>query len=142
MRVNLKKLKGLAVYENGKKEPCGKIKDVCLAENQNQVTAIQLETLSLIPIGRTLSIGDFHKISDGKIILKNDTGIPETKGVSTKEISGVIKENHKFKRIKDIQFDFETGEIFSFEISRRAFGKTDKTDINKMRIKDNNIYIE
>ena len=142
MKVNLKKLKGSAVYENGKKEPCGKIRDVCLSDDKNQVTAIQLETLSLIPLGRTMSIGDFDRVSGGKIILKNDIGIPEPKGVFTKEISGLIKENYKFKKIRDMQFDFETGEIFSFEISRGAFGKSDKIDINTMRIKDNNIYIE
>ncbi len=147
MKINLKNLIGVTVFENGREEPCARVIGVGLLENQKYVGSIHLETLSLIPLKRTISVDDVLKITREKIILKPGSDVLKLKkneenGNCAEVISKVLYYNGKCGKIKNMQFDFETGEIFSFEIGKGFFRKKDFVPADRMQVKDNTIYVE
>ena len=143
MNVTLKNLIGQCVYKNKDKEPVGKIKGVCFSPEGDKISSVAVESLSLIPLSRTVPIGEISGIGNKKLILQSDVSISrgQDKLMGDKGLKAVCI-NGRYGKIKDMKFDFETGEITDITIVKDAFARGEKIIVNKMYIKENTIYIE
>ncbi len=151
VQMSVKGIKGTYIYENGNTEPCGVIRGVYLSKDTGTVDLVLAETVSLIPISRTVSMRDIEVMNDKRAILKkgivfrnNENFLKEQikKDVFEDDISNVIQQNNKPLKKRDMRFDFETGEITEVVVNNGFLKKKNKIPINKMLIKDNTIYIE
>lgn len=151
MQISLKKIKGLYLYEAGSTEPCGVVKGVYFSTETGLVDAILAETVSLIPINKTICIHDIDYINNRKAVLKNGIAFinnekfikeQRKKDVFEDKISNIVQGNSSPRKIRDMQFEFETGEITEIIVDNGFLRKKNKIPINKMKIKDNTIYIE
>ncbi len=147
MEITLRKLKKLDVYEKDKNEPVGKVKNVCFSKDKNNVDAIYIETLSLIPLSKKVFIEEFGKISGDKLFLKadiSDKNINTSKeeDVSEDKVLGVYEKKCEKQKLYDMSFDFETGRIRSMTLKNGFFSKNNTVEIANMHIKNNIIYIK
>lgn len=151
MQMSVKGIKGAYIYEHGKTEPCGVIRGVYLSKDTGAVDLVLAETVSLIPISRTVSVRDIEAISDKGAVLKKGVIFGGNEhffkrqiknDIFEDEISNVVQSDNKPRIKGDMRFDFETGEITEVVVNNGFFRKKNKIPINKMRIKDNTIYIE
>lgn len=151
VQVSVKRIKGMYLYENGETEPCGVIRGVYLSKDTGAVDLVLAETASLIPISRTVSVNDIEVMGDKRAVLKkgisfkNNENVPKAqmkKDVLEDDILNVIQQNNKTLKKGDMRFDFETGEITELVVKNGFFRKKNKIPINKIRIKDNTIYID
>lgn len=147
MEITLRKLKKLDVYEKDKSEPVGKVKCICFSKEKNNVDALYIETLSLIPLSKKVFIEEFGEISGDKLFLKekiSDKNIKNSReeDVSEEKVLGVYEKDREKQKLYDMSFDFETGEIRSMVLKNGLFSKNNKVEIKNMHIKNNIIYIE
>lgn len=151
VQMSVKRIKGMYLYENGNTEPCGVIRGVYLSKDTGAVDLVLAETVSLIPISKIVSMDDIEVMGDKGAVLKrgisfgnNENFLKEQikEDVLENDISNIIKQNNKPLKKGDMRFDFETGEITEVVVSNGFFRKKNKIPINKLRIKDNTIYIE
>ena len=143
MNISLKNLIGQCVYKNKDAEPWGRVKGVCFTEVGDKISSVSIETLSIIPLNTAVPIKEISDVGDKKLILQSEVSIGKGKdGLMDNQISGAVCKNGKCGKIKDMKFDFETGEITDVVIENGAFRKGEKICVNKMHIKDNTIYIE
>ena len=144
MQLSLKRLKGLEVYEDGNPEACGKIKNVCFDARCNRVNGVIVETVSLIPLSKTLFMDEFGEICDDRVLLKKDVSLNKVEKRSDKFciVSDAIQRGGQAKKIRDIKFDFETGEVIDITTETGLLKKKSKIPVNTMLIKDNTIYVE
>ncbi len=151
VQMSVKGIKGTYIYENGNTEPCGVVRGVYLSKYTGAVDLVLAETVSLIPISRVVSMRDIEVMKDKRVVLKkgiafrnNENFLKEQikKDILEDDISNVIQRDNKPRKKGDMRFDFETGEITEIVVNNGFFKKKNKIPINKMRIKDNTIYIE
>ncbi len=147
MEITLKKLKKLDVYEKDKNEPIGKVKCICFSKEKNNVDALCIETLSLIPLSKKVFIEEFGEISGDRLFLKeqiSDKSIKNSReeDVSEDRVLGVYERDREKRKLYDMSFDFKTGEIHSMTLKNGLFRKNNKIEIKDMHIKNNIIYIE
>ncbi len=143
MNISLKKLIGQYVYKDVNDEPWGRVKGVCFTDKGNKISSVTLETLSLIPLSCVIPIEEFPDTIDKKLILCTESSFGKEKtGLADNQIFRAVCKNGKCGKIKDMRFDFETGEITDVIIGKGAFGIGEKVSVSKMHIKDNTIYIE
>lgn len=147
MEITLRKLKKLNVYEKGKSEPVGKVKSICFSKEKNNVDALYVETLSLIPLSKKVFIEEFGEISGDKLFLKeeiSDKNISTSReeDVSEDKVLGVYEKKREKQKLYDVSFDFETGRIRSMTLKNGLFSKNNKIEIKDMHIENNVIYIE
>lgn len=143
MNVSLKDLIGQYVYKNKNDEPCGKVKGVYFSTYGNMVSSVSVETLSLIPVSCTVPINEITDIGDRKLILQSELSL--NKGMDSLMVDKTLKtvyKNGKYGKIKDMRFDFETGEITDVIIGNGVFRRDKKISVNETHIKENTIYIE
>lgn len=147
MEITLRKLKKLDVYEKDKSEPIGKIKSVCFSKEKNNVDALYIETLSLIPLSKKVFIEEFGEISGDKLFLKENISYENiNKGreedISEDKVLGVYENNREKQKLYDVSFDLETGRIRTITLKSGIFSKNNKVEIKDMHIKNNIIYID
>ncbi len=146
MKINLKKIKGMDVFENGASLPCGKVRGVCFSKD-GEVECLLVESQSIVPIAKKFNINSFQKLSEKGLFFKKGLTFSDyTKGrpdeITDKNISRVALPDGKSGVLKDVVFDFETGEITEFFVKKGRFQKPREILINKIKIKDNTIYID
>jgi len=144
MNISLKELIGKNVYKDENGDPWGKVKGVCFADEGSKICSVMVESLSLIPLSCVIPIKEILDTGDKKLILRSEISIGKrNEGLTTdNQISGAVCKNGKCGRIKDMRFDFETGEITDIIIRKSVFGKGEKVCVNKTYIKNGSIYIE
>lgn len=147
MQISQNELKGLIVYEKGADEPCGRVKGLCFSKDNNNIKSLQIETISLVPLCKNIEIEAFEGIRGKKIFLKKKFSFKEqnfqkSSANEFENISEIVLNNGKPKKIKDLRFDFETGEITDFYIDNGFFRRAKEYSVNKIQITDNTIYIE
>ncbi len=143
MNVSLKKLIGQYVYKDTEDEPWGRVKGISFADEGDRISSITLETLSLIPLSSSVPINEILDDGGKKLILQSEISV--SRGIDNlmdSKISKAVYKNGKYSKIKDMRFDFETGEITDVIIGKGAFRRGEKIAVNKMYIKENTIYIE
>lgn len=143
MNISLKDLIGQCVYKNKDDEPCGKVKGVGFSEEGNKVSSVTVESLSLIPVSRSVPISEILDAGDKKLILSSEISVSRgTDRLMDGKLLKAVYKNGKCGKIKDMRFDFETGEITDAIIGKGTFRRGEKITVNKMYIKENTIYIE
>lgn len=143
MNISLKDLIGKYVYKNNDEEPRGRVKGVCFADEGNRISSVTVESLSLIPLSTSVAINELLDTGNKKLILQTEMHTEKDKnGLGDNRVSCVVYKDSKYGKIKDMRFDFETGEITDMVIGKGAFRRGKKITVNKMHIKDNTIYIE
>lgn len=144
MEISLKKLKGTPVCFENKSEPWGIVSDVVFDYKQKKVVALQVKTLSLIPICNIVSLNAAKGLFNKKIILKNDRNLNNflKENIESTTFNQVFDSYLKKRKIKDVHFDFETGTLCDIVISKNIISGNQKISINKISLKDNTIYIE
>ncbi len=143
MNTSLKKLIGKSVYRDMDDEPWGKVKGVCFSEEESRISSVVIESLSLVPLSTTISIKEIWSDDNKKLILKSESVIGKGRNSLTdSQISKAVYKNGGYGKIKDMRFDFETGEITDIVIAAGVLRKGEKVSVNKTYIKDNTIYIE
>ncbi len=144
LNICLSKLKGSKVFlEDEDDEECGTVRDVCFDEKNGSVEAIVVEPCSLIPISRRIKVEDISEIRGGRVILKKEGTAENTfRGCPMNDICAVSTQGSHGNCLRDVAFNTENGEITDVFISKNRFSKKRKISINKIRVKDNTIYIE
>jgi len=140
---SLKKLINKTVYENAAEYPWAKFKDFIISEDGKHVKSVVIMSESLIPVPYTVRICDFAAIGDKKAILKPQVKPTVLKIEKEKPymISNIKK--HRFKKdghsrkIFDVNFDTEAGEIVDFIITpfptgRKMFISPDSNDFDSI----------
>ena len=145
--INKNSLNGKYVYLISENEPCGKVNGLYFSAKTGQIVALSIESLSLIPITKRVEISDIHKLTGEKIVLKKEPRSNDDININfdtilDKDVIGIKENGKRIKRIKDINFDFETGEISDFVIKRNPFGKKESIVIESAEIKKGVIYIK
>ncbi len=146
LKTCLKNLKKFKVCNSGEQEPCGVIRDACILFEKDRIAAFLIESISLIPTNKIITIDDIDFAKDKTIFLKKGH---LSKNINLYEnlhklndIENVETTKRKRNLLKDLHFNFETGEITDIVISKNKLSKNTKIPINKIYIKDNTIYIE
>ncbi len=147
MRISVKDLKNHYVYTENSVNPLGKVKSVsCLKEN-GHIDSLLIEPLSLIPVAKRIKTNCIRNISDGKIVLSDDAFSGKSKTDSNSflediQIRGIQEKNARLKKINNIFFSLETGEITEFVVRKNLFHKKETLQANKITIKNDIIYID
>ncbi len=143
MNISLKNLIGQYVYKNNEEEPFGKVKGVCFSQDGDKVTFVTVESLSLIPLSSSVPINEISAAGNKKLILQSEISVSRgMDNLMDDKILKAVYKNSKYSKIKDMSFDFETGEITDVIVGKGTFRRGKKITINKMYIKENTIYIE
>jgi len=145
INLNLSKLDGMNVYEYQKSEPCGKIVGCCFSGENGNVSSLIVETLSLIPVKKNITLNKIRKVTNDKIEINcelSDKNNYRVNDIRYNDIVGVNRANKTAKKIKDISFDCETGVITDIVVKQNILKKSEIFHVNKITIKDNTIYIE
>ncbi len=151
MKVSKSKLKNAKVYFCGESEPFGVFSDTILDES-GRVAGYMVKTLSIVPISKIIRIGDIEKIVDGRVYLSKSATLENSEHFKTRTGGKfVYADNIKTaavgldkasRKLKDIRFDFETGEICDVVIVKNIITGKEKLSVNKISAKDNTIYIQ
>ena len=141
MIKSLKKLINKTVYENAAEYPWAKFKDFIISEDGKHVDSVVIISESLIPVPYTVKICDFAAIGDKKAILKPEVRptVSKIKKENPYMVSNLKKHRFKkdghYKKIFDLNFDTEAGEIVDFIITpfptgKKTFISPDSDDFN------------
>jgi len=142
-------LKGTKVYLQNADMPWGILADFAIDEKSGRVMGAVVKTVSIIPVTGIVKLSDMRLIK-GKRLEINDISLFETFGRFSKEkrvlkmdkIKGIILSGSLIKRIKNIHFDMETGEICDAVVVKNIIAGKQTVLINKISLKDNTIYAE
>ena len=145
MLINKNSLNGRYVYLISENEPCGKVNGLYFSAKTGRIEVLSIESLSLVPIKKRVKISDIHKLTGEKIVIKkeprsNDDAHTNFDTVLDKDVIGIKENGKRIKRIKDINFDFETGEISDFITKRTPFSKKERIVSEAPEIKNGIIY--
>ncbi len=149
MKIALGKLKNFNVYLSGSDEPLGVFSDAIL-EKYGRLTGYIIKSISIVPISYVVRLEDIENINDKKIILKRDAH-PLSPDLFKREfescliyssnIKKAMLSGTKPKKVKDMQYDFETGLICDVVIVKNILSGKEDVSVNKIYAKDNTIYI-
>ncbi len=141
--LNTKKMIGMYVYNEDEEKPFGKATGICFSRNNGNVNAFCAETLSLIPVKKTIPTSCIKYISPEGIVLKKNKTYIQNKHetIAAQNIARVQTKRNIFKKIKSFNFDCETGEIIDITAKRNTFDKKVRIAVNKIELKDNTIYV-
>ncbi len=147
MIINKNSLNGSYVYLVSESEPCGKVNGLYFSAKTGRIEAISVESLSLIPITKIVEISSVHKITKEKIVLKQESHSTEpvsknSELISYNDILGVRLKKHRINRIKDVNFNVETGEILEFTVKSGPFSKKKSLKTDEIQIKNGIVYIK
>lgn len=126
---NLKKLINRTVYENAAEYPWARFKDFIISADGKSIEKIVIASESLIPIPYAVKISDFETIGEKKSVLRSGVKpVPlrydKTNPYVVSNIKKYIFKNGDIRRkILDMSFDTEVGEIVDFIIASSPFGK-------------------
>ncbi len=149
MKFSISKLKGAKVYFFGKNEPWGVFSDIML-DKDGKIAAYIVKTLSIVPISKAIQSREIESIEAGRIILKRGIRLVNyeqfkktysNNAVKSKEVKKVVFDGIRTKKLKDMQFEFETGEMCDIVVSENIITGKHKLSVNKITAKDNTIYI-
>ncbi|MBR5156022.1 MAG: hypothetical protein IKW62_06040 [Clostridia bacterium] len=149
MKFSIKNLKGAKVYFWGKDQPWGVFSDVMMNKN-GRIEAYIVKTLSIVPISKVIQNRDIDKIEDGKIVLKKGMRLVNYElfrkaytdnTIKSENVKKVVLGGMKPKKLKDMRFDLETGEICDVVISQNIIAGKYRLSVNKISATDNTIYI-
>ena len=150
MTISVKKIKGTKVYLNEASQPWGAIENVIFDRENKKVSAFSVKTLSIVPICKVVEKSSVENLDSDKMILKKNAPILNFEKYSTDKVSGIALDTVKTavspggfrKKLKDIRFDFETGEMSDMVISENIIVGKRRISVNKISLKDNTIYVE
>lgn len=129
MIKSLKKLINKTVYENAAEYPWAKFKDFILSEDGRCVEKVLIISESLIPVPYTVRVCDFETIGDKKAMLKPDVKPVACRVDKANPYSVSNLKKYRFekegqrRKIFDVSFDTEAGEIIDFIITPSPIGK-------------------
>ncbi len=149
MRNGFAELKGAKVYLCKNDMPWGVLTDFAIDEKSGKVTGFFVKTASLIPVPGIVKLANI-KLTKSKRLEIDDISLVQTFGQFSKEnrvlksdkIKGIILSGSLIKKIKNIHFDMETGEICDAVIVKNIIAGRQTVFINKISLKDNTIYAE
>lgn len=147
MRISTKDLKNHYVYTENNTIPFGRVKSVCCAKESGHIDSLLIEPLSLIPVAKRIKTEYIQNISNGKIFLSDKAFLDKNKYDSKSflqdtQIKGIKERNAKLKKLNDIFFSLETGEITDFVVRKNLFHKKEFLQADKFEIKNDIIYID
>lgn len=129
MIQSVKKLKNVFIYENSASYPWARLKDLILCEDGKTIEKILIASESIIPVFYVVSFSDLEVISKEKIVLKQKTVPTPCRAQNNGKISFLnlrktkIVEAGRKKKLTDVNFDVEIGEISDFIFSDFPIGK-------------------
>ena len=148
MKITVNKAENLLVYNHGETEPWGACEGVIADGGGEKINAICVRTLSLIPTCRSAKISDIEEADGKRIVLKKGCGIGgAVSDCAIKARQQIVKEGvdgerkHR-ARLNSLCFDTESGEITDVTVWGSPMSKKKKISINKIRVKENTIYVE
>lgn len=146
MNINMKSIKGYNVYRADTPQPWGIVSSLSFQPESVDISAILVDTLSLIPLSYLVDIHAIDFVAHHSVYLKHNCGpikyIQKDFFNPPEKLCCVTpKHPHPF-RLRDLSFDMETGKITDITISKHRLSKKNKISINKIYLKDNTIYIE
>lgn len=148
MEISAKKLKGFKIYNHEANKPFGVVTDICFDESLSKIIALTSETISIIPITKTVSFDSINNIGKDYIVLKKDAEIQSKNSLNNQqsqinfnEIKKAIDPKSHFKKVRDIRFDFETGKMTDIVVSENIFTKQINICRRNVSVKNNTIYI-
>ncbi len=150
MRFSIGELKNTKVYLYGEDEPFGIFSDTILDE-YGIVKGYVVKTISIVPISKIVKQEDIDRVENEKIVLTKDVTLlnPErfknevnTKFVYADRIKTAVMPDLKENKLKDMRFDFETGQICDVLILKNIITGKEEIPVNKIFAKDNTIYIK
>jgi len=148
LEISSKNLKGFKVYDHESSEPWGTIKDVCFDCNPAKVKCFVVETLSLVPIAKIVEFGQVNNIIKGAVVLKKGAMAKPCKAsgingqLSFDNVAKVAYANHTRTRLRDIRFDFETGEMTDLIVSKNILSPQNHIKANQIVLKENTVYMQ
>ncbi len=149
MKFSIKKLKGTKVYFFDQEEPWGVFSDVALEKN-GKIAAYIVKTLSIVPISKAVQRQDIDRIEFGRIVLKKGVKLINYElfkkaycdnPIKAENVNKVFSNDKNSLRLKDMQFEFETGEMCDVIVSENIIIGKHRISVNKISAKDNTIYI-
>ncbi len=150
MKISNNKLKNVKVYFCDEDEPFGVFSDTII-DRFGKISGYAVKTMSIVPITKIIKIDDTEKIVDGRLILSK-SAVPENSEcfkrktdsnfVYSDSIKSAVCADEKPKKLKDIRFDTETGEICDVVVLKNIIAGKEKISVNKIYAKDNTIYID
>ena len=150
MKVTNKELKNSKVYFCDESEPFGVFSDAILDES-GRIAGYLVKTLSIVPISKIIRVCDIEKIIDGKVFLTKGATLENSEHFKTRtggrllctdQIKTAVGTDKIPRKLKDIRFDFETGEICDVVIIKNIITGKEELSVNKISAKDNTIYVE
>ena len=148
MEISVKSLKGFKVYDHESSEPWGTVKDVCFDCDPAKVKYFVVETLSLVPISKRVEFEQINNIIRGAVVLKKDAVAKPCKISEQRDtlifdnVKKAVCENQKKVRLRDIRFDFETGEMTDFVVSKNMFSPKSHIKAKQIFINENTVYMQ
>ena len=140
MNISLSALKKLPLYKGDCQRPWAKVCGALLSPQNAQVEALCVKTLSLVPICYAVRIPRIEYVSKSGIFV-DDVGFICLKTSGTESVA-VRLESGGNRRIRDLYFDTQTGEISHIIVSESRFTKKHKIPVNNIYVKDNTIYTD
>ncbi len=143
MEISVKNLKGFKVYNHESSEPWGTVKDVCFDCSPAKVKCLVVETLSLVPISKRVEFGQINNIIKGAVVLKKDALAKPFRQdkLSFEKVKKAVCDNQKSIQLRDVRFDFETGEMTDFVVSKNIFSPKSHIKAKQISVKENTVYI-
>jgi len=146
MNISLKSVKSCNVFRYGSASPWGIVRSLFLCADSGKVEALLIDTLSLVPLSYKVDICDIAHIRNRSVFLKPScptaTIILKDSFTAPEKLDCITPTTRKTFRLHDLNFDMETGDISDVVLSKNLLSKKNKISINKIRLKDNTIYIE
>ncbi len=133
----------------GSNEPIGTYANTILDIHGTAIGYL-IKTISIVPISTVIRLEDIYKLTDNKIILKMGS-IPislehfktnvKNAFVFSDNMKKAITSDFKLKKIKDMRFDVETGQICDIVVLKNIIVGKETIPVNNIFAKDNTIYI-
>ena len=148
MEISVKNLKGFKVYDHESTEPWGTVKDVCFDCNSARVRYFVVETLSLVPISKRVEFSQINNIIKGAVVLKKDAlakpykGTEQSDRLSFDNIKNAACPNREITRLRDIRFNFETGEMTDLVVAKNIFSPKSYIRAKQISVKENTVYMQ
>ena len=127
---SINKFKNVLVYENSAGYPWTRLKDFVLEEDGKKIKSLLIVSESIIPVSYLVPFSDLEKFLETKIILKSKAvSKPYNNKIADESISLLslkkekIVEGGRKKKLSDICFDIEAGEIEDFVFTDFPIGK-------------------
>lgn len=148
MEISSKDIRGFKVFAVEAAEPCGTVADICVDIKGGRIAALVIETISIIPLKKTIAFDKIEGIGKNAVWLKpeaessSDKKIPEGSYKTLGSINSIVKLANGKARLRDISFNMETGLICDIIVSKTPVSKKNALPINKISFKDNTIYAD